>query len=324
VNKPLITVGLTTYNSSETVKKALMSIKTQNWQPLEIIIVDDASTDNTREIVNELIKYFDKVRLIINKVNSGVAVSRNKILCEASGEFVVFFDDDDESLPDRISKQYKRIIEYERDFASGSPVICHTARQVVYPDGRIILQPSVGEQINTAAPSGPAFIKRVLIGLPVKNSYGSSATCSQMARLSTYHLVGNFDPNLRRGEDTDFCIRLAEKGGHFVGISSPLVIQTMTKTSEKNLNDELKVYQYLISKHRKIIEKYSSYDFVVEFYKLRNAWYSEKWTNFFKQLMFLVFKYPFLTSQRLILAINNISIHKAFKDFHKIKKHKID
>tara|TARA_Y100000816_G_C26108138_1_gene589776 strand:+ start:2405 stop:3379 length:975 start_codon:yes stop_codon:yes gene_type:complete len=324
VNNPLITVGLTTYNSAATVYKALLSIKLQDWSPLEIVIVDDASSDNTLQILDDHIKDFNEVKLIINEVNSGVAVSRNKILSEASGEFVIFFDDDDESMPNRITEQYLRIVEYERDFALGSPVICHTARQVVYPDGKIILQPAVGEQKNIAAPSGMAFIKRALIGLPVKNSYGSTATCSQMARLSTYHLVGNFDPNLRRGEDTDLCIRLAERGGHFVGISSPLVIQTMTKTLEKNLDEELKVYQYLINKHRNIIEKYSSYDFVVEFYNLRNAWYTEKWVTFFKQLCFLIFRYPFLTMQRLILALQNISIHKAFKDFHKIEKHKID
>jgi len=322
VNKPLITVGLTTYNSVDTVKKALMSIQAQNWYPFEIVVVDDASTDKTLEIVDDYLKYFKEFKLITNKVNSGVAVSRNKILAEASGEFVIFFDDDDESLPNRITEQYERLTKYERDFALGSPVICHAARQVVYPDGKIILQPAVGEQINTPAPSGSAFLKRVLIGLPLKNCYGSTATCSQMARLSTYHLVGNFDPKLRRGEDTDLCIRLAEIGGHFVGVSTPLVIQTMTKTSEKNLNEELKVYQNLISKHRNIIERYSSYKFVLEFYNLRNAWYNEKWKMFFKKLTFLIFNHPFLTSQRLILALQNISIHKAFKDFHK-KQEKI-
>lgn len=320
MNKPLITVGLTTYNSSDTVKKALMSIEAQNWYPLEIIIVDDSSTDNTLEIIYDHFKNFKEVKLITNEVNGGVAVSRNKILASASGEFVIFFDDDDESLPNRIKEQYRRIIEYERDFALGSPVICHTARQVVYPNGKIILQPAVGEQMNIPAPSGSAFLKRVLIGLPIKNCYGSTATCSQMARLSTYHLVGNFDPKLRRGEDTDFCIRLAEIGGHFVGISSPLVIQTMTKTSEKNLEEELKVYQNLINKHRNIIERYSSYDFVAKFYDLRNAWYSEKWIIFFKKLKFLILNHPFLTSQRLILALQNISVHKAFKDFHKNQK----
>ncbi len=317
MNTPLITVGLTSYNSQDTIKKALISIEAQDWNPTEIVVVDDASTDHTLEIIYDYIKDHNKTKLITNKVNSGVAVSRNKILEEASGEFVIFFDDDDESLPNRITEQYTRLIDYEREFAFGSPVICHAARQVVYPDGKIILQPAVGEQINTPAPSGSAFVKRVLIGLPLKNCYGSTATCSQMARLSTYRLVGNFDPKLRRGEDTDLCIRLAEIGGHFVGVSSPLVIQTMTKTSEKNLNEELKVYQNLISKHRNIIERYSSYEFVVEFYNLRNAWFNEKWKMFFKKLIFLILNHPFLTSQRLILALQNISIHKAFKDFHK-------
>jgi len=320
MNKPLVTIGLTTYNSDKTVKKALLSIESQNWRPFEIIAVDDASEDNTLKILKDYASQHKELRVISNKINCGVAVGRNKILAKAIGEFVVFFDDDDVSLPNRIFEQYNRIIEYEHNFALGAPVVCHTARQIIYPNSETIFQPTMGEKKDIPAPSGQAFIKRALIGLPLKNSYGSCATCSQMARLSTYRLVGDFDPKLRRGEDSDFCIRLADKGGHFVGVSLPLVIQSMTKTSEKNLNEELKIYHYLINKHRNIIERYCSFNFVEQFYNLRDAWFNEKWLIFLKKLIFLVFYHPFLTSQRLILAIQNIPTHLAFRDFHKQKK----
>ena len=60
-----------------------------------------------------------------------------------------------------------------------------------------------------------------------------------MARLSIFHQFEGFDPAFRRGSDTDFVIRLAKGGGHFVGIAAPLVVQTMTKTSDKGLADAM-------------------------------------------------------------------------------------
>ena len=284
MNKPLITVGLTTYNASLTLNKALQSILNQRWRPLEIVAVDDASSDNTVQLLLDFVNYYKELRVFTNKTNKGVAFTRNKILDEARGEFVVFFDDDDESSSDRILQQYNRIVEYERDFALGAPVICHTARKVIYPNGKSILHHTIGEKKNITAPSGSKFLKRHLVGLPLKNGYGSCATCSQMARLSTYQLVGPFDINLRRGEDTDFNIRLAERGGHFIGISEPLVIQKMTKTSEKSLDEELKMNIYFIKKYRYLIERYVDYNFIIEYYNLRNSWFKGKWKIFMKKL----------------------------------------
>jgi glycosyltransferase involved in cell wall biosynthesis len=317
MKQPLITVGLTTYNASFTLNKALQSIINQSWRPIEIVAVDDASVDNTIELLNEYSKYNKELRVFANDKNHGVAFTRNKILDEARGEFVAFFDDDDVSLPDRLSQQYFRIIDYERDFALGAPVICHTARKVIYPNGKSILQSTIGENKNLIAPSGSSFLKRNLAGLALKNGHGSCATCSQMARLSTYRLVGGFDINFRRQEDSDFNIRLAENGGHFIGISEPLVIQNMTKTSEKSLDEELKMNMYFVNKYRYLIERYVNYNFIIEYYNLRNSWFKGEWKIFLKRLLILTFKYPTLTSLRLILALKNYNIHKAFKNFHK-------
>ena len=317
MNQPLITIGLTTYNASLTLKKALQSILNQSWRPLEIVAVDDASSDNTLQLLFDFAKHHKEFKIFTNKVNKGVAFTRNKILDEARGEFVAFFDDDDESLSDRLLQQYNRIVEYERDFALGAPVICHTARKVIYPNGKSIINHTIGEKKNITAPSGSKFLKRHLVGLPLKNGYGSCATCSQMARLSTYRLIGPFDINLRRQEDTDFNIRLAERGGHFIGISEPLVIQKMTKTSEKSLDEELKMNIYLIKKYRYLIEKYVNYNFVIEYYNLRNAWFKGEWKIFMKKLLILTFKYPILTSLRLILSLKNYNKNKEFKNFHK-------
>ena len=227
---PRVTIGITTYNAQESIERCLVSALSQNWENLEIVIVDDCSLDQTLSIVGRISKNFPNIKTFKNSVNHGVAVSRNRILDEARGEFVVFFDDDDASLSDRITAQYDRIIEYERDFAFGAPVICHTARLVNYPSGQSRIEPTMGQMVGRPAPAGSAVARRILLGVPLEDGYGACPCCSQMARLSTYRLVGGFDPQLRRGEDTDFNIRLALAGGHFVGIGQPLVVQSMTLT----------------------------------------------------------------------------------------------
>jgi glycosyltransferase involved in cell wall biosynthesis len=204
----------------------------KSWRPVEILIVDDGSEDATPEILAELRKEHPEIRLIRHDRNLGIAATRNRILAEARGELLAFFDDDDESLPERVEAQRRRILEYEREFADGAPVICHTARLQLYPDGGQRTVPTMGEREGRPAPAGLPVAERVLLGKRLKDAYGACATCSQMARLSTYAIVGGFDPMLARCEDTDLNVRLAIAGAHFVGIARPLVAQTMSKTAE--------------------------------------------------------------------------------------------
>ena len=278
---PVITLGFITYNAAETVEKAFKSAIEQTWPLIEIIVVDDCSDDETLKLLNLLAHKDPTVKVISNSENSGVAVSRNRILEEAKGEFVVFFDDDDVSHPDRISVQFKRITEYEKQFANGAPVICHTARKLIYPTGEVRLEQTMGQIEDKPAPSGPAVARRILLGEPLVDGYGACPTCSQMARLSTYKLIGGFDPSFRRGEDTDFNIRLAQAGGHFVGITEPLVTQTMTKTSEKSLRDEYHYMQRLLHKNREFIEQQGQYDFSLVWLDLKQAWLGNHQLFFF-------------------------------------------
>ena len=316
VTPPLITIGLTAFNAADTVVQALASALAQTWRPIEVVAVDDASTDDTLERLRALARQNPVLRVFSNAINSGVAVSRNRILAEAHGEFVVFFDDDDVSLPERISSQYTRIVEYERDFAEGSPVICHTARRVVYPHGETRDEPTMGQTLGRRAPAGPAVARRILLGEPLEDGYGACPTCCQMARLSTYSLVGGFDPQLRRGEDTDLNIRLAEVGGHFVGIGQALVTQTMTPTSEKSLSEEYRNMRIVMEKHRALMERTGQYEFCLRWIDAKQAWLTNRPAAFMKELSYLALRHPLLTGRRLALALPNMSLNRAFSRFH--------
>lgn len=312
----LITLGITAYNAAATIERAVASALAQTWRPIEVVVVDDASTDATPEVLARLATAHGEIRVFRQSKNTGVGAARNRILDKAKGEFVAFFDDDDESRPQRVAAQLTRILEYERDFAGGAPVICHTARRVVYGWGEEIA-PTMGQSEGRAAPAGPAVARRILLGEPLEDAYGALPTCSQMARLATYRALGGFDPALRRAEDTDFSVRLAQAGGHFVGIAQPLVVQHMTRTSEKSLAEEFRNMLFLVEKNKAFLEREGQYDFCRRWIELKRTWLERRHLSFVAGLARQALVHPVLTVRRLALALPNVRLNRAFSRFHK-------
>lgn len=314
---PLVTIGLTTYNALPTVQRALASALAQTWRPIEIVAVDDCSTDGTRGVLDRLAAAQPLLRVFSNAGNSGVAVSRNRILQEARGAFVVFFDDDDESAPERIARQVQRITSYERQYAKGALVVCHTARRRVYSKGVERIEPAMGQSAGRMAPHGMAVASRILLGTPLEDGYGACPTCSQMARIDTYKAIGGFDQALRRGEDTDFTIRLGQAGGHVTGIAEPLVTQWMTRTSEKSLLEEHRNQLLLIHKHRPFLDSAGQYIFCLQWAEAKLAWLERRRGSFLYRLATLAIRHPVLTTRRLRMALPNLRLNQAFSNFHR-------
>ena len=106
---PIITVVMTVYNSSKTLERAYNSVIEQDYQNLELIIVDDASTDNSLKLAEKLIESGTnnkKVVLISNKKNYGTFVCRNYAITQASGEYFCFHDSDDTAEKNYISSLF--------------------------------------------------------------------------------------------------------------------------------------------------------------------------------------------------------------------------
>ena len=315
----LVTIGISVFDSADTIERAVESALAQTWRPLEVVVVDDCSADETSKIITNLAALHSELHVLRNESNLGVGGSRNRILAEAKGDFVVFFDDDDESLPERIEIQLRRILKYERDFANEQPVICHSARCLIYPDGREIIAPTMGQREGRLAPAGMPVAERILLGTPLEDGYGACPTCSQMARIDTYRRLGNFDPLFRRSEDTDFNVRLAKAGGHFVGISRPLVMQTMNLSSDKNLSDERRYTLKLLEKHRDVPDRYGIYQFSRRWIETKYAGMEERRGAFLLGMVGLVLSHPILTLRRMKLALPNLSLNRAFGRFHRKK-----
>ena len=113
-----ISVILPCYNSEKYIEKCIESILNQTYQNIEIIIIDDGSTDHTLKILEKYKKENDKIS-IIKKKNTGVSDSRNIGIKEAKGKYIMFVDSDDFLELDAIEKLYLNIKKYKANIVRG-------------------------------------------------------------------------------------------------------------------------------------------------------------------------------------------------------------
>jgi glycosyltransferase involved in cell wall biosynthesis len=103
--KEKVSIVVATRNNELTIERSINSLTKQHYKNIEILIIDDASDDNSLQILNSLQKNDSRITVISNTHQLGTGASRNKGLELATGEYITFQDGDDYSLPARISKQ---------------------------------------------------------------------------------------------------------------------------------------------------------------------------------------------------------------------------
>jgi glycosyltransferase involved in cell wall biosynthesis len=103
---PKISVIIPCFNAEQYIVAAVHSVLAQNWPNLEIVVVDDGSSDHSAELVRNT---FPEVRLI-QQTNQGVAAARNNGLTQAQGDWIAFLDADDIWLPGKLQAQYHQLI----------------------------------------------------------------------------------------------------------------------------------------------------------------------------------------------------------------------
>ncbi len=131
-DSPLVSIIVPAHNSAKTIEAAIASLQRQSYKNLEIIVVDDHSSDRTTELVSRMATHDPRVRLCRSTSLSGAATTRNIGMQEAQGEFITFQDADDRSAEDRVERQLALLLtrphlmlsvcDYQRQDASGSPV----------------------------------------------------------------------------------------------------------------------------------------------------------------------------------------------------------
>ena len=268
---PLVTIGLTSFNCEKTIERALKSAINQDWLNKEIILIDDSSTDNSKAILSKLKSQYPQIQLIINSNNHGLAYNENQIVKIAKGEFVTFFDGDDESHTNRISKQYKRFLDYNTKFID-SKIFVYSNRNVVPINDIEKRFTSYAIGRKSPEPYGKIVANYLL---KIKKKYdkfcwGGLGSGTLFTRVSCLKSLSGFDESFRRSAELDLWIRGAMKGYHFISVNESLMTQYITFGTHKTLKQDLLSRKQLVKKHKMYLNQNLLYtSSLLNFY----AWY---------------------------------------------------
>lgn len=189
---PKISVVIPTYNRAHLVGDAIQSILDQNYPNLEIIVSDDGSTDNTREVVEELREKSGALIRYPRQANAGASAARNQGLRLATGDFVALLDSDDLFRPNKLYEQVSYMVT--------NPDCSLVANWCEFERGDIrwIYETKIKGE-GYASFLGQALTENV-------------CTPTVLIRRSALDAVGLFDESMAVAEDQDFFLRLADQG----------------------------------------------------------------------------------------------------------------
>lgn len=191
--EPLISVYMPTFNRIGMATRAIESVLAQDYPNIELLVVDDASTDDTWAVLTEKYARDPRIRFFRQPEGRGACAARNRAIGEARGEFVTGIDDDDEFLPDRLSSLYAAYNERYSCVCSAYIWDYGTVQKTLYASTR---QVDLGELLNVHNLSNQVLAKR-----------------EHMLAL------GGFDTTLAAFQDYDMWVRLVLAFGPALRIS---------------------------------------------------------------------------------------------------------
>lgn len=208
------------YNTALYVAESIQSILNQTYQNIELIVVNDGSTDNSEEVV---LSFNDKrLKYYRNEENKKIVYTRNRAIELAQGDFIAFLDSDDISTPTRLELQVDFLIKNKKYGFVGSDV------KNITSDG--VLGPAIN------FPSDNDLIRCILL---FKNTFCASAVMFRKEAI----IEEKFDPDFPVAEDYDVYLRLLEKGWHCSNINTVLTYyrihgQNITLTKKQLLDEK--------------------------------------------------------------------------------------
>jgi glycosyltransferase involved in cell wall biosynthesis len=197
-----VSVILPTFNRRQTIERAIKSVLEQNVAVMELIVVDDGSTDGTEDLVAELCNSDERI-VYFKRDNAGACAARNFGVSVAKGELIAFQDSDDEWEPTKLARQMNVRI------ASG-PALVFTSHTVIFGDGSTELRPSLPIQED-----GVAFLTQIL-----EDNFISTQTV--LVDKSILADSPMFDTQLKRLQDWDLWLSLC-RTTKFVHVAESLV-----------------------------------------------------------------------------------------------------
>jgi len=178
------------FNRRRTIAAAIASVQAQTCDDFELIVVDDASTDDTRQVVASVLD--PRIRLLAHKHNRGAAAARNTGIEAAGGRYIAFLDSDDSWHPDKLERQVSDLARLG-------------ARTLASCTGFALCRKDSDSSVERVPGGGPDWFSALLEGCFV------SPGTTLLAERSAFERVGPFDPELRRFEDWDWLLRYLEQ-----------------------------------------------------------------------------------------------------------------
>jgi|TARA_B100001079_G_scaffold252585_1_gene245825 glycosyltransferase involved in cell wall biosynthesis len=197
-SQPDISVIIPTFNRAHTLPRALDSVMVQTLQSMEIIIVDDGSTDETNAVLADY-----PGLCIISQDNRGVSAARNVGIEKAGGEWLAFLDSDDEWLKEKLEKQWDAICNDDK-------LICHTEEIWIRNGQRV-------NPMKKHQKYGGLIYEKCLPLCVISPS-------SVMIHKTVFNDVGNFDETLEVCEDYDLWLRICSKYP-VLFVDEPLIVK---------------------------------------------------------------------------------------------------
>src|SRR3989338_11113517 len=190
---PLVSVILPTYNRAKYITKAIESVWRQSYKNLELIIINDASTDATGELVSVFSKHNPRITILRNETNLGIVASLNKGIKAAQGKYIARLDDDDVWCDDKK-------IEKQVDFLEKNPEYCLTG------GGVIKIDKNGKEIVRYLLPEKDEDIRKTIL---INNAFAHTTV---LFRKDTFLKVGGYDEQFAFIEDWDLWLKMGKIG----------------------------------------------------------------------------------------------------------------
>jgi glycosyltransferase involved in cell wall biosynthesis len=198
VKEPKVSVIMAAYNAERYIREAIHSILSQTFGNFEFLIVNDGSTDATKEILEQ---YDDPRIRVMHQSNQGCASARDRAIAQASGEYIAIMDADDISLPNRLEKTVAYLDEHPEVVLVGSACI--------------IRSDETGSETTFEPPTEDYALRKCFL------RYAPFVDPANLIRKGAFHKAGGY--KVDHGFDYELYSRLA-KLGKLAGIQEPLVI----------------------------------------------------------------------------------------------------
>ena len=276
----LISVITAVYNDEKYIKKSVESILNQTVTDFEYIIVDDGSTDDTLNILEEIAKKDNRL-IILTQKNLGAATARNKAINAAKGTYIALQDSDDISSPDRLKMQLNQLLKSPQNLIS-----CTSHKIIDTNDNVIATNNKIYKNINDNILKGNFCVCHPTL----------------MASRNLILKMNGYNPFYKKTEDYDLILRLLENKAYLAKINNCLYSYRIRENSEGSKNNGAyikRVYENHLNRINNRPENFSEVvndyksdkDFIIKRQALE-IFYSENYSRYIKFYLKNFYKLP--------------------------------